>query len=69
MSVEEFKQSLESVENKDRFLEHLKTRENNPEERLASLNLVEPILREPHIEIFIKDKNGTIIKKRICESV
>nr|WP_154569281.1 hypothetical protein [Helicobacter pylori] len=28
MSVEEFKQSLESVENKDRLLEHLKTSEN-----------------------------------------
>ncbi|GAA9213713.1 hypothetical protein BTM372_09450 [Helicobacter pylori] len=54
MSVEEFKKSLESVENKDRFLEHLKTRENN-DERLASPNLVEPILREPHIEIFTKD--------------
>ncbi|MGL2599525.1 DUF3519 domain-containing protein, partial [Helicobacter pylori] len=68
MSVEEFKQSLESVENKDRFLEHLKTRENNPEERLASLNLVEPILREPHIEIFIKDKDGTIIKKEYVKA-
>ncbi|WP_367696714.1 DUF3519 domain-containing protein [Helicobacter pylori] len=68
MSVEEFKQSLESVENKDRFLEHLKTRENNPEERLASLNLVEPILREPHIEIFIKDKDGTIVKKEYVKA-
>ncbi|ADU83498.1 hypothetical protein HPLT_05540 [Helicobacter pylori Lithuania75] len=68
MSVEEFKQSLESVENKDRFLEHLKTRENNPEERLASLNLVEPILREPHIEIFIKDKDGTIAKKEYVKA-
>ncbi|RVZ51762.1 DUF3519 domain-containing protein [Helicobacter pylori] len=68
MSVEEFKQSLESVENKDRFLEHLKTRENNPEERLASLNLVEPILREPHIEIFIKDKDGTIAKKEYIKA-
>ncbi|WP_231166210.1 DUF3519 domain-containing protein [Helicobacter pylori] len=54
MSVEEFKQTLESVENKDRFLEHLKTRDNS-DERLAALNLVEPILREPHIEIFTKD--------------
>ncbi|WP_208356909.1 DUF3519 domain-containing protein, partial [Helicobacter pylori] len=68
MSVEEFKQSLESVENKDRFLEHLKTRENNPEERLASLNLVEPILREPHIEIFIKDKDGVIVKKEYIKA-
>ncbi|WRA81575.1 DUF3519 domain-containing protein [Helicobacter pylori] len=68
MSVEEFKQSLESVENKDRFLEHLKTRENNPEERLASLNLVEPILREPHIEIFIKDKDGAIAKKEYVKA-
>ncbi|EST39799.1 hypothetical protein N871_08305, partial [Helicobacter pylori X47-2AL] len=68
MSVEEFKQSLESVENKDRFLEHLKTRENNPEERLASLNLVEPILREPHIEIFIKDKDGAITKKEYVKA-
>ncbi|GAA9603741.1 hypothetical protein HpHA70_06400 [Helicobacter pylori] len=58
MSVEEFKKSLESVENKDRFLEHLKTRANS-DERLAALNLVEPIIREPHIEIFIKDKDGT----------
>ncbi|GAA9143513.1 hypothetical protein HpHA175_08710 [Helicobacter pylori] len=57
MSVEELKKSLESVENKDRFLEHLKTRENN-DERLASLNLVEPILREPHIEIFTKDNTA-----------
>ncbi|GAA7962456.1 hypothetical protein HpMS29_14290 [Helicobacter pylori] len=54
MSVEEFKKSLESVENKDRFLEHLKTRANS-DKRLAALNSVEPILREPHIEIFIKD--------------
>ncbi|WP_187860522.1 PBECR2 nuclease fold domain-containing protein, partial [Helicobacter pylori] len=54
MSVEEFKQSLESVENKERFLEHLETR-NNSDERLAALNLVEPTLREPHIEIFTKD--------------
>ncbi|MDU9789207.1 DUF3519 domain-containing protein, partial [Helicobacter pylori] len=68
MSIEEFKQSLESVENKDRFLEHLKTRENNPEERLASLNLVEPILREPHIEIFIKDKDGSIAKKEYVKA-
>ncbi|MFP6295816.1 DUF3519 domain-containing protein, partial [Helicobacter pylori] len=68
MSVEEFKQSLESVENKDRFLEHLKTRENNPEERLASLNLVEPILREPHIEIFIKDKDSGIAKKEYVKA-
>ncbi|WP_425323638.1 DUF3519 domain-containing protein [Helicobacter pylori] len=68
MSVEEFKQSLESVENKDRFLEHLKTRENNREERLAALNLVEPILREPHIEIFIKDKDGAIAKKEYVKA-
>ncbi|WRF03765.1 DUF3519 domain-containing protein [Helicobacter pylori] len=68
MSVEEFKQTLESVENKDRFLEHLKTRENNPEERLASLNLVEPILREPHIEIFIKDKDSVIVKKEYVKA-
>ncbi|GAA7088926.1 hypothetical protein Kyoto4A_14600 [Helicobacter pylori] len=54
MSVEAFKKSLESVENKERFLEHLETRKN-PDERLAALNLVEPILREPHIEIFTKD--------------
>ncbi|WP_187924140.1 DUF3519 domain-containing protein, partial [Helicobacter pylori] len=64
MSIEEFKQSLESVENKERFLEHLKTREN-ADERLELLNLVEPILREPHIEIFIKDKDGAIKKEYI----
>ncbi|PUD47269.1 hypothetical protein C2R78_00230, partial [Helicobacter pylori] len=64
MSIEEFKQTLESVENKDRFLEHLKTREN-ADERLELLNLVEPILREPHIEIFIKDKDGTIKKEYV----
>ncbi|XNZ29337.1 DUF3519 domain-containing protein [Helicobacter pylori] len=68
MSVEEFKQTLESVENKDRFLEHLRTRENNPEERLASLNLVEPILREPHIEIFTKDKDSGITKKEYIKA-
>ncbi|WP_415877028.1 DUF3519 domain-containing protein [Helicobacter pylori] len=63
MSVEEFKQSLESVENKDRFLEHLETRANS-DKRLAALNLVEPILREPHIEIFTKD-NATDKKEYI----
>ncbi|WP_240445398.1 DUF3519 domain-containing protein, partial [Helicobacter pylori] len=67
MSVEEFKQSLESVENKDRFLEHLKTREN-ADERLELLNLVELILREPHIEIFIKDKDGAITKKEYIKA-
>ncbi|MFT2704048.1 DUF3519 domain-containing protein, partial [Helicobacter pylori] len=56
MSVEEFKQSLESVENKERFLKHLETRDNSD---LAALNLVEPILREPHIEIFTKDSGIT----------
>ncbi|WRG22241.1 DUF3519 domain-containing protein [Helicobacter pylori] len=64
MSIEEFKQTLESMENKDRFLEHLKTREN-ADERLELLNLVEPILREPHIEIFIKDKDGAIKKEYV----
>ncbi|WP_415752004.1 DUF3519 domain-containing protein [Helicobacter pylori] len=67
MSVEEFKQSLESVENKERFLEHLKTR-NNRDERLAALNLVEPILREPHIEIFTKDKNSALDKKEYIKA-
>ncbi|QQW88650.1 DUF3519 domain-containing protein [Helicobacter pylori] len=67
MSVEEFKQTLESVENKDRFLEHLKTRENS-DERLAALNLVEPTLREPHIEIFTKDKNSAIEKKEYIKA-
>ncbi len=52
MSVEEFKKRLESVENKERFLEQTRA---NSDERLAALNLVEPILREPHIEIFTKD--------------
>ncbi len=61
MSVEEFKKSLESVENKDRFLEQTR---QNPDERLAALNLVEPILREPHIEIFTKD-NATDKKEYI----
>ncbi|WRA02213.1 DUF3519 domain-containing protein [Helicobacter pylori] len=64
MSVEEFKQTLESVENKDRFLEHLETRDNS-QDRLKFLSLIEPILREPHIEIFIKDKDGTIKKEYI----
>ncbi|GAA7516057.1 DUF3519 domain-containing protein [Helicobacter pylori] len=68
MSIEEFKQSLESVENKERFLEHLRTRENNPEERLASLNLVEPILREPHIEIFATDRGSAIVKKEYVKA-
>ncbi|WP_422120224.1 hypothetical protein [Helicobacter pylori] len=67
MSVKEFKQRLESVENKDRFLEHLKTRENS-EERLAALNLVEPTLREPHIEIFTKDKNNATDKKEYIKA-
>ncbi|WP_425330728.1 DUF3519 domain-containing protein [Helicobacter pylori] len=63
MSVEEFKKSLESVENKDRFLKHLETRDNS-DERLAAFNLVEPIIREPHIEIFTKD-NATDKKEYI----
>ncbi|WP_202166297.1 DUF3519 domain-containing protein [Helicobacter pylori] len=67
MSVKEFKQRLESVENKDRFLEHLKTRENS-DERLAALNLVEPTLREPHIEIFTKDKNNATDKKEYIKA-
>ncbi|WP_050550389.1 DUF3519 domain-containing protein [Helicobacter pylori] len=67
MSVEEFKQTLESVENKDRFLEHLETRDNS-DEKLAALNLVEPILREPHIEIFIKDRDSGIAKKEYIKA-
>ncbi|WRB43942.1 DUF3519 domain-containing protein [Helicobacter pylori] len=67
MSVEEFKQSLESVENKDRFLEHLKTRDNS-QDRLKFISLIEPILREPHIEIFIKDKDGAIVKKEYVKA-
>ncbi|WP_231224780.1 PBECR2 nuclease fold domain-containing protein, partial [Helicobacter pylori] len=63
MSVEEFKKSLESVENKDRFLEHLETRDNS-QDRLKFISLIEPIIREPHIEIF-KDKDGTIKKEYI----
>ncbi|MGL2658878.1 DUF3519 domain-containing protein [Helicobacter pylori] len=67
MSVEEFKQSLESVENKDRFLEHLETRDN-AQDRLKSLSLIEPIIREPHIEIFIKDKDSGIAKKEYIKA-
>ncbi|QQW98974.1 hypothetical protein HGK51_00980 [Helicobacter pylori] len=67
MSVEEFKQTLESVENKERFLEHLKTRENS-DERLKALNLVEPTLREPHVEIFTKDKNNATDKKEYIKA-
>ncbi|WP_187947837.1 DUF3519 domain-containing protein, partial [Helicobacter pylori] len=67
MSIEEFKQSLESVENKDRFLEHLETRDNS-QDRLKFISLIEPILREPHIEIFIKDKDSTIAKKEYIKA-
>ncbi len=67
MSVEEFKQSLESVENKDRFLEHLETRDNS-QDRLKFLSLIEPILRESHIEIFIKDKDSAIAKKEYIKA-
>ncbi|WP_079991982.1 PBECR2 nuclease fold domain-containing protein [Helicobacter pylori] len=67
MSVEEFKQTLESVENKERFLEHLQTRENS-DERLKALNLVEHTLREPHIEIFTKDKNNATDKKEYIKA-
>ncbi|WP_258220024.1 DUF3519 domain-containing protein [Helicobacter pylori] len=67
MSVEEFKQTLESVENKDRFLEHLETRDNS-QDRLKFLSLIEPILREPHIEIFIKDKDSGIVKKEYIKA-
>ncbi|MCQ2900327.1 DUF3519 domain-containing protein [Helicobacter pylori] len=67
MSIEEFKQSLESVENKDRFLEHLETRDNS-QDRLKFLSLIEPILREPHIEIFTKDKDSGIAKKEYIKA-
>ncbi|MGL2894924.1 DUF3519 domain-containing protein, partial [Helicobacter pylori] len=67
MSVEEFKQSLESVENKDRFLEHLETRDNS-QDRLKFLSLIEPILREPHIEIFTKDRDSGIAKKEYIKA-
>ncbi|MFA4747066.1 DUF3519 domain-containing protein, partial [Helicobacter pylori] len=67
MSIEEFKQSLESVENKDRFLEHLETRDNS-QDRLKFLSLIEPILRESHIEIFIKDKDSAIAKKEYIKA-
>ncbi|MDU9807494.1 DUF3519 domain-containing protein, partial [Helicobacter pylori] len=67
MSIEEFKQSLESVENKDRFLEHLETRDSS-QDRLKFLSLIEPILREPHIEIFIKDKDSAIAKKEYIKA-
>ncbi|MGL2719189.1 DUF3519 domain-containing protein, partial [Helicobacter pylori] len=67
MSVEEFKQTLESVENKDRFLEHLETRDNS-QDRLKSLSLIEPILREPHIEIFTKDRDSGIAKKEYIKA-
>ncbi|GAA9942717.1 hypothetical protein VN0893_07690 [Helicobacter pylori] len=67
MSVEEFKQTLESVENKDRFLEHLETRDNS-QDRLKFLSLIEPIFREPHIEIFIKDRDSAIAKKEYIKA-
>ncbi len=67
MSVEEFKQTLESVENKDRFLEHLETRDNS-QDRLKFLSLIEPILREPHIEIFTKDRDSGIVKKEYIKA-
>ncbi|WP_154412005.1 DUF3519 domain-containing protein, partial [Helicobacter pylori] len=67
MSVEEFKQTLESVENKDRFLEHLETRDNS-QDRLKFISLIEPILREPHIEIFIKDRDNAIAKKEYIKA-
>ncbi|WP_195833791.1 DUF3519 domain-containing protein, partial [Helicobacter pylori] len=67
MSVEEFKKSLESVGNKDRFLEHLETRDNS-QDRLKFISLIEPILREPHIEIFIKDRDRAIAKKEYIKA-
>ncbi|GAA7265432.1 hypothetical protein Kyoto98A_10000 [Helicobacter pylori] len=67
MSVEEFKQTLESVENKDRFLEHLETRDNS-QDRLKFISLIEPILRKPHIEIFIKDRDSAIAKKEYIKA-
>ncbi|WP_425251096.1 DUF3519 domain-containing protein [Helicobacter pylori] len=67
MSVEEFKQTLESVENKDRFLEHLETRDNS-QDRLKFLSLIEPILREPHIEFFTKDRDSGIAKKEYIKA-
>ncbi|GAA8293593.1 hypothetical protein HpBT174_00400 [Helicobacter pylori] len=57
MSVAEFKQTLESVENKDRFLEHLETRDNS-DERLAALNLY----------MLITQDNDTILRTFITDT-
>ncbi|WP_349496882.1 PBECR2 nuclease fold domain-containing protein, partial [Helicobacter ailurogastricus] len=54
LDVEGFLKSLEGVENKENFIKHLQDK-GTQEQRLAYLNLVEPTLKTPDIELFFKD--------------
>ena len=63
LNVDEFLQSLESVKNKESFINHLATKQD-AKERLAYLNLVEPTLKEPDIQIKVIEK-GVLKEKNI----
>ncbi|WP_349497016.1 PBECR2 nuclease fold domain-containing protein, partial [Helicobacter heilmannii] len=54
IDIEGFLKSLEEVKNHKNFIEHLQDK-GNATERLAYLNLVEPTLKSPDIELFFKD--------------
>ncbi|WP_158654191.1 putative barnase/colicin E5 family endoribonuclease [Helicobacter ailurogastricus] len=54
LDLEGFLKSLEGVENKENFIKHLQDK-GTQEQRLAYLNLVEPTLKTPDIELFFKD--------------
>ncbi|TQR53465.1 hypothetical protein [Campylobacter troglodytis] len=63
INTNEFLQSLENVKNKENFINHLATRED-ANQRLAYLNLVEPTLKEPDIQIKTIE-NGILKEKNI----
>ncbi|WP_267892760.1 PBECR3 domain-containing polyvalent protein, partial [Helicobacter ailurogastricus] len=54
LDLEGFLKSLEGVKNHENFIKHLQDK-GNATERLAYLNLVEPTLKTPDIELFFKD--------------
>ena len=60
LDIHAFLKTLDNVENKENFIEHLSTRDN-AETRLAYLNLVEPTLKRADIELtFLPNKKEYI---------
>nr|WP_275896758.1 hypothetical protein [Helicobacter suis] len=54
LDVKGFLKRLQGVHNKTRFIEHLQSR-NNAKQRLEYLNLVEPTLTKPDIQLIFKE--------------